>query len=63
MVKGYCLYDPDSHKTFHSRNATFNETVMLSSRKDVVVSSNDDHKDDQENVVFEVEVPNRKKTF
>ena len=36
---------------------------MLSSRKDVVVSSNDDHKDDQENVVFEVEVPNRKKTF
>ena len=55
-VKGHRFYDPDSYKTFHSHNVTFNENVMLSSRKDVVVSSNYD----QEKVEFEVEVPIRK---
>jgi len=40
-VKGYHLYDPESHKVIHSRNVTFNENAMLSSIKDTVISSID----------------------
>jgi len=40
-VKGYHLYGPESHKVIHSRNVTFNENAMLSSVKDIVISSID----------------------
>ena len=40
-VKGYRLYNPESHKIFHSRNVTFDENAMLSSGKDIVVPSTD----------------------
>ena len=51
-VKVYSLYDPNSHKTFHSRNVTFSQYVMLSSIKDIVVSSNFDQEEDREKVEF-----------
>ena len=51
-VKGYRLYDPDSHKIFLSCNVMFNENFMLFVGMDVVVSSNDDQEDDQEKVEF-----------
>ena len=43
-VKGYHLYNPESGKTLHSRNVTFNENVMLSSGKNVVSSPGTDRK-------------------
>ena len=32
-IKGYRLYNPESHKVIHSQNVTFNENAMLSSVK------------------------------
>jgi len=58
-VKGYRLYDPESHKIIHSRNVTFNENAMLSSVKDTVISLIDtgDQEDAQEKVEFEIKTP------
>jgi len=55
-VKGYRLYDPESHKVIHSWNVTFNENAMLSSVKDTVISSIDtcDQEDAREKVEFEI---------
>ena len=55
-VKGYHLYDPESHKVIHIQNVTFNENVMLSSVKDSVISSIDtgDQEYAQEKVEFEI---------
>ena len=54
-VKGYRLYDLESHKVIHSRNVTYNENVMLSSVKGTVISSIDtgDQEDAREKVEFE----------
>ena len=58
-VKGYRLYDPESHKVIHSQNVTFNENVMLSSVKDNVISSIDtcDQENAREKVEFEIKTP------
>ena len=70
-VKGYHLYDPESHKVIHSRNVTFNENAMLSSVKDIFISSIDtgDQEDAREKVEFEIktlaheeDVPNSSST-
>jgi len=55
-VKGYRLYDPESHKVIHSRNVIFNENAMLSSVKDIVICSIDtgDQEDAREKVEFEI---------
>ena len=58
-VKGYRLYDPESHKVIHSWNVTFNENAMLSFVKDIVISSIDtsDKEDAREKVEFEIKTP------
>jgi len=58
-VKGYRLYDPESHKVIHCRHVTFNENAMLSSVKDTAISSIDtgDQEDSREKVEFEIKTP------
>ena len=52
--KGYRMWCPESKKVIQSRDVTFNETAMLSSGKDSVVSSTGTG--DQEDTSMEIEV-------
>ena len=51
--KGYRMWCPESKKVIQSRDVTFNETAMLSSRKDSVASSTG--AGDQEDTSIEIE--------
>ena len=51
--KGYCMWCPESKKVIQSRDVTFNETAMFSSREDSVVPSTG--AGDQQDASMEIE--------